>query len=280
MKNALEIILHDEVQQIFDHFAASFGIVVVFYSLDGKILRRGLNQSVSPYCALVQRYLYGADRCTLTDEVRCRECAAKRRIMDYRCHAGIEEAVAPIFVASQLAGYAMIGQFRSTAQPEAAVVNAARKVGIAADLLAAFRQLPYYDAARKHHLLGLFATLVDYIITKEIVAVRGERIITRVMAYIEQHIGEPIRLPDAAKAVGRSGSAISHAFQVHLGRSFSQVVIDAKLNRAEEYLRQAPELSIGEIADRLGYADPLYFSRLYRKYRGLPPSAYRGKTMT
>jgi len=136
-------------------------------------------------------------------------------------------------------------------------------------------RLPYFDPERRRHMLGLFATLVDYIITKEIVVVRGERIISRVLAYIEQHIDQPLRLTDVANAVCRSSSSVSHIFNTHLHKSFSQVVIEAKLNRAEEYFRQSPELSIGEVAVRLGYHDALYFSRLYRKYRGFPPSHFR-----
>ncbi len=275
MKNALEIVLHDDIQNIFDHFAASFGLVVVFYSLEGKILRRGLNLPVSDFCALVQQRLYGTHNCLLSDETRCRECAEKRRIMDYRCNAGIEEAVAPIFVDNQLTGYAMIGQFRSTLRPDPRVLRDARKEGIEPQMTTAFYNLPYYDAKRKKHLLGLFSTLVDYIITKEIVAVRGERIISRVMAYIEQHIDKPLRLTEVARVIGRSTSSVSHAFSTHLHKSFSQAVIEAKINRAEEYFRQSPEISIREVADQLGYNDALYFSRLYRKYRGISPSQFR-----
>ncbi len=274
MKNALEIILQDQIQQIFDHFAASMGIVIVFYSLDGKILRRGLNQPVSDYCKLVQKHLYGTSKCTLSDETRCRECTEQRRTVSYRCHAGIEEAVAPIFVDNQLAGYAMIGQFRSDVQPDAKTMRDAANAGIADQLQQAFMKLPYYNSSRTTHLLGLFDTLVDYIITKEIVSVRGERIITQVMAYIEQNIHRPVRLSEAAKVVGRSCSSLSHAFNQMLNKSFSQVVIEAKLSRAEEYFRESPELSIKEVAERLGYDDQLYFSRLYRKYRGFPPSKY------
>ena len=274
MKNALEIILSEEIQNIFDHFAASFGIVIVFYSLDGKILRRGLNQPVSGYCRLVQNNLYGSGQCSLSDESRCRECTEQRRIVSYRCHAGIEEAVAPIYIDNQIAGYAMIGQFRCENKPDAAVINEAGKAGIRTDLEQAFQLLPYYDSSRKKHLLGLFEALVDYIITKEMVSVKGERITGQVMGYIEQNINRPLRLSEAARAVGRSCSSVSHAFTASLGKSFSQVVIETKLKRAEDYFRNSPELSVSEVAERLGYKDPLYFSRIYRKYRGFPPSKF------
>lgn len=275
MKSAIDIILREPVRNVFNHFAASFGVVVVFYSVDGRILQRGLDQPVSDYCRLVREHLYGSGGCSLSDENMCRECARSRQAVSYRCHAGIEEAVAPVYSGSQLAGYAMIGQFRCEHNPDPKVVVDARAAGVEKELFAAFARLPFYDQSRKRHLLGLFAVLADYIIARELVSVSGDRVVARVMAYVEQHIDRPIRLAAAAKAVGRSASLVSHQFTAVLGQSFSEAVISAKLNRAEEYFRQSPELSIGEVAERLGYRDQLYFSRLYRKYRGIPPSEFR-----
>jgi len=34
-------------------------------------------------------------------------------------------------------------------------------------------------------------------------------------------------------------------------------------------------MSIEEVAGKVGFRDQFYFSRLYRKYRGMPPSEYR-----
>jgi len=34
---------------------------------------------------------------------------------------------------------------------------------------------------------------------------------------------------------------------------------------------------VKEVAERVGFEDPLYFSRLYRKHRGSSPSATRGQ---
>ena len=47
------------------------------------------------------------------------------------------------------------------------------------------------------------------------------------------------------------------------------------VEKAEEYFHQKPEMSIEEVAEKVGFQDQFYFSRLYRKYRGIPPSEYR-----
>ena len=52
-------------------------------------------------------------------------------------------------------------------------------------------------------------------------------------------------------------------------------LLEKKLEKAEEYFCMKPEMSIEEVAEKVGFQDQFYFSRLYRKYRGIPPSEYR-----
>jgi len=275
MNKVLDIILHDEIQKIFDNFTASFGIGILFYSLDGKILRHKQGRVNSKFCELIQNKVFDKNKCFSMDESKCRECASQKKIINYLCHAGIEEAVAPIFIETQLVGYAMIGQFRSSEILPPAVLKIAKEKGCKAELLEYFYELPYYNKLKIKNILGLFTILVDYIITKEIISVKGERLINKTLAYIEQHIHRPISLDEVAKNAGRSRSSISHSFKKILGKPFSKVVIEAKLSKAEEYFKIAPHLSIGEVAFKLGYKDPLYFSRLYKKHKGISPSEYK-----
>ena len=50
--------------------------------------------------------------------------------------------------------------------------------------------------------------------------------------------------------------------------------IEAKLDKAEEYFRTIPGISIGEVSEKLGYDDQFYFSRIYKKFRKIPPKEY------
>ncbi|ELK39703.1 hypothetical protein D478_23058 [Brevibacillus agri BAB-2500] len=49
-----------------------------------------------------------------------------------------------------------------------------------------------------------------------------------------------------------------------------------RLNRAKECLL-ANDAPIGEVAKSVGYADALYFSRIFKKQVGLSPAEFRGR---
>jgi AraC-like DNA-binding protein/ligand-binding sensor protein len=271
MKHTLEIILKPEIQRLFDQFCSSFDIRIIFYSVSGEIMKVGLNRDDSPFCTLIHN-VYGVEKCLVMDEAKRHECAEKGKIISYRCHAGINEALAPIYVDKQLVGFAMIGQFRTIeAMPYHLKKEWSRKAGTS-ELETAFRKLPYFKPEKVKDILGLFSVLIDYIVTKDIVALRGNLIVNRIMAHIEENIQRNISISEAAGLVGKSISTVSHLFKSVTGNTFKQSLIEAKLAKADEYFRNMPDWSVKEVAQTLGFEDQFYFSRIYKKYRGSSPS--------
>jgi two-component system response regulator YesN len=119
--------------------------------------------------------------------------------------------------------------------------------------LPAFNQV--YNLAR-HRRTGLFpAPLV------------------KALAFVESNYERPIQLPDAAEAAGVSAAYLSRLFGAHLGGSFVDHLTLLRVERAERLLRERG-LSVKEAAAAVGYADPNYFSKIFRKLVGSSPSRY------
>ncbi len=275
MDNTLQLILRAEIQKIFDNFAATVNKKIVFFSSDGKILTSGLNCQNSEFCRIVQTKIFDRERCARMDTARMHESVMKKGMVCYRCHAGVQEAVTPIYVENQLAGFAMIGQFRTSRKISALVKKSCPTPAIYRKLEIAFNNLPYYSPGTLGDVLGMFAMLVDYIVTKELVTVSGDRLISRINAFIESNLHRSITLAEVARHAGKSVSTISHFFRQKLKKPFKRHLLEKKLEKAEEYFHLKPELSIKEVAEKIGFNDQFYFSRLYHKYRGIPPSEYR-----
>jgi len=95
--------------------------------------------------------------------------------------------------------------------------------------------------------------------------------------YIEEKMHLPIQISDMARTVHLSTSHFCTAFKKHYGTTPMRYLTEQRLSRAL-ILLEDQSMTIKEIACKVGYDDPLYFSRLFRKYSGKSPKQHREKS--
>jgi AraC family transcriptional regulator, transcriptional activator of pobA len=77
-----------------------------------------------------------------------------------------------------------------------------------------------------------------------------------------------------ADALAVAGPALSRALTARTGRATKELVTERVMLEAVRLLRYT-DLSVGEIARRVGFDDPLYFSRAFKRHAGEAPLTYR-----
>ncbi|MGC9312045.1 MAG: helix-turn-helix transcriptional regulator, partial [Sediminispirochaetaceae bacterium] len=96
----------------------------------------------------------------------------------------------------------------------------------------------------------------------------------RALEYIDLHYSRPIQLSDVALHVEVSPAYLSNLFTRHLGRSFIDQLTDCRIDRAKQLLAEQGH-PIKTISHMVGYQDPNYFSRLFKKWTGQSPTDYQ-----
>ena len=94
--------------------------------------------------------------------------------------------------------------------------------------------------------------------------------------HMETHFTEPLTLPLLARKACLSVPHFSAEFKRHFGTSPIESLIHLRMRHAA-YLLRDHNLRIGDVADKTGYPDHYYFSRLFKKRFGVSPRAYRRK---
>jgi two-component system response regulator YesN len=95
-----------------------------------------------------------------------------------------------------------------------------------------------------------------------------------VKEYIHNHFQEEISLNDAAELVYLNPKYLSELFKKETGITFTDYIINYRLEVAKEYLEDA-RFNINEVAELVGYKDIKYFSKLFTKIVGISPSKYK-----
>ena len=95
-----------------------------------------------------------------------------------------------------------------------------------------------------------------------------------VIVHMHKHYGEEIDLGRYAAMVGLSDGRFVHLFKESMGVSPYAYVLELRLERAAEMLLST-DRSVAEISYAVGFSDPLYFSRRFKKHYLLSPLAFR-----
>ena len=92
--------------------------------------------------------------------------------------------------------------------------------------------------------------------------------------YIQENYDQDISLDDVSRHLNLSPYYFSKLFKSETGTTFVEYLTNLRIDRAKELLRDE-SLSIKEVCASVGYSDPNYFSRAFKKNLGVTPTVYR-----
>lgn len=121
------------------------------------------------------------------------------------------------------------------------------------------------------HLLGAFKYATS---SQQLVVAKDSDLIEKTISYMHQHLHEKITLSTLANLINRSASHYSLIFKNRTSRSPIEYFNYLKIQMACQLL-DFTDLPVNEIAEKLAFDDPFYFSRLFKKTMGMSPSKYR-----
>jgi two-component system response regulator YesN len=94
--------------------------------------------------------------------------------------------------------------------------------------------------------------------------------------YIGERFSEELSLEEVADHVHLNPFYFSKIFKQQEGETFIDYVTGLRINNAKELIA-AGDLSLKEVCYRVGYKDPNYFSRVFKKVTGFTPTEYRNQ---
>ena len=103
---------------------------------------------------------------------------------------------------------------------------------------------------------------------------RVAEIIDKATIYFNEHYSENISIDKYSENNHVSTSWFIRNFKQYTGFTPMQYILSKRIYNAE-ILLQNPSYNVTEVSRIVGYANPLYFSRIFKKAKGLSPSEYR-----
>lgn len=93
--------------------------------------------------------------------------------------------------------------------------------------------------------------------------------------YLTTQYSEPITIERMAQSLGYSREYLSKLFKAYTKTTPITFLSNLRLNNARLLLRERMELTVEQVASSVGFNDPLYFSKQFKKMYGQSPSEYK-----
>ncbi|UQZ35688.1 DNA-binding response regulator [Paenibacillus sp. PK3_47] len=100
-------------------------------------------------------------------------------------------------------------------------------------------------------------------------------VVEQTKSILEKEYSHNFELERLAEKVGMNASYISRLFKYKTGQTITDYLIGIRIAKAKALLAEQPDLKNYEIAEMVGYSDPVYFNKLFKKMCGMTPKDYK-----
>jgi len=225
------------------------------------------------FCAAVRQSSTGELSCQLSDKRGCLECAKTQKLVAYRCHAGLTEAVMPINDKNGTLAYVMFGQVLPR-EYETATKKKIKKRYPA--LSAMVDQLPTKTEGELDAAAIVLQAITSYVMTNRWVIPEKSEFIRQIDQYIFDHLSQHIIVDDLCVALNIGRTRLYAICKEYLGCGPADYIRKRRIFHAQELL-QKTSLPITDITYAVGFSDYSHFFRMFKQITGVSPRHYRQK---
>ncbi len=141
-------------------------------------------------------------------------------------------------------------------------------------LLSAFDEIASECPGPEDERFGAFLALLIALLRAGIRSEREDPVVLAVRRYLLENLDRKVTLADVGRAVSFSPNHCQAVFRRATGRSIIDTLLDLRIKKAKELISSG-EYRLRDVAEKVGFEDYNYFSRVFRSRCGASPSRYR-----
>lgn len=237
----------------------------------------------SDFCRMINQCPEGHRRCEHCDALAVKTSTELRSHYSYRCHAGLCETIIPIFSNGEPMAFLSFGQLLDDApyrtQWENTLSTLSWYPGDILELRECFFRLERLSRDKQRAYENILEAIALYIPLEGIIMTTELSDQQRLEMYINEHYTEKLSLERISRDLNMGSTKLCSLAKKLTGEgSITKMVASRRIAEAKTLLVNE-NLTITQIAERVGFSDYNYFTNVFRKTVGLTPTAYR-KTVT
>lgn len=270
----------EQLQSLLQDFHRITGIrITVFDAQLNELV--SYPESCAPFCRIIRSSDQGRAACARCDREACAIAARENRTHIYRCHAGLTEAVTPLYIGKVLAGYLLFGHvFGYSSLEEGWQVISECCSGYPLDLETLKAACVSCTQVSREYIRSaariLHAT-ASHLVQERMATLQEDSTAARLDAYLSAHYTETITAQKLCQVLGVGRTQLYKLADQLYGCGISRQIRKLRMEQAKRLLQDYPEMGIGQIAADCGYNDYNYFISVFSQTFGQSPGSYRNR---
>ena len=268
---------NEKLRQLLLNLYELVGLQTNIFDTSGKDIQ--LFGKHARFCRIMNDDPEGHRRCEECDYKAVRACSERRQPYFYKCHAGLQEAILPIFDSGDIVAFMVFGQALDNSPRKLQWDNTVSKLswykGDMEQLQEAYSELVQLTPAKRKAYAEVLEGITSYIQLEGIIRSANFSDQQRLEMYIDEHYMEKLSLKTISEALGIGTTKLcALAKKLDVDGSITKLISVRRVEAAKVLLLKENS-SIAEIAERVGFSDYNYFTKIFKKIVGCTPSEYR-----
>ena len=228
----------------------------------------------SEYCRCIRDTQNGEKACKSSEIELLEKCKLTKKAQIHICHAGLIDMVSPIIHDEEVIGYIIFGQMRPGGS-----FNKLEKyissLGLDNKLLEGFySKTPFYDTDKIASVSNVAEMLVKYILLENMLRPNIDKNIQRAMNFIDKNLEKKLTIATISRQVNVSKTVLYNKFHSYFNCTISEYINHKRIEKSIEYLIKT-DLSMDEISQEVGFSSASYYSKIFKRLKGIPPLKYK-----
>ncbi len=234
----------------------------------------------SSFCKALRRDERALKKCKECDYNACMVAKKTKSSYIYKCHAGLTEVVTPIMVDEKIVGYIMLGQIlqvKSYEESWKSIENYICDYDLDVEQI---KSLYFKKRNYSHNKIMSASKIMEacsvYSLLSKMIVFNEDSTVKKVDDYIKNNISKELDIDKICHDLQISRAKLYSMSERTYGMGIAEYIRKKRIDTAQRMLVKSDE-RIGEVAEKCGFYDYNYFTKVFKRYVGLTPRDYRKK---
>lgn len=264
----------EKINAILEDFYKATDININLLRSDFSYVGGRVHRENNYYCCAVQASALGSKGCKCSDEIILQKCRKTKQIQMHKCHAGLWDAAVPIIYNDVIIGYVIFGEMKDEADFSANREYIA-SLGLDPSVMEKYyKDIVPFDRNKIKSIAKVASMLASYILLENMLKPDLDENVEKAVMFISENLSEDLSIESISQKIHVSKNVLYKSFRTNFDCTVGEYITARRVERSCELLKTT-DLSIDEISQRTGFSSASYFSKVFKKAKGISPIRYR-----